>query len=151
MQVHQEETVLQFFSQSSLFARMIRDGFRSIDRFPGEFFLLRTICESANGRVTPSQASRLTGMRPPTLSPVAGRLEDQGLLVRVPSRSDRRRIYLEVTPQGIQVYRQAQEALMDFYRGMAAALTPEELGTLLPLLQKLTHAHPSNSPKEVCP
>lgn len=142
MAAPKEDQVLRFFYSSDLFARAMRDGFRSVGRFPGEFFLLQAICQSPSGRVTPSQVSRATGIRPPTLSPIVGRLEDQGLLVRVPSRSDRRRTYLEATPQGKEAYRQSHQSLMHYYREMASALTPEELDTLLALLQRVIQAQP---------
>ena len=141
METLTDETVCILSSLSGLYCRMVREEMRRSGRFPGELHLLHTICESPGGQVTPSQASRMMHMRPPTLSPIVGRLEDQGLLVRVPSRTDRRKTYLEATEEGRAVYRKSHESMLRFYRGMAQGLSHQEVETFLSLLKKVTRPY----------
>ena len=72
---------------------------------------------------------------------VTGRLdglEKKGWVKRAPGAEDRRRVEVEVTPEGLRLWREAMNLRGSAEDTAAAALTREELATLNRLLKKMT-------------
>jgi DNA-binding MarR family transcriptional regulator len=67
------------------------------------------------------------GISPPALSGYVDRLERQGLLERVRSDEDRRRVGLVVTPAGARLLRRVRERRTAWLAERLDALTAEEL------------------------
>lgn len=65
-------------------------------------------------------------------------LEKAGWIRRIPSVDDRRRVIVEVTKAGIDVWRRAMGIRGEAENDLADALTERELATLNRLLQKVT-------------
>lgn len=65
-------------------------------------------------------------------------LEKAGWIRRIPSVDDRRRVIVEVTKAGIEIWRRAMEIRGDAENDLAGALTERELATLNRLLKKVT-------------
>jgi DNA-binding MarR family transcriptional regulator len=65
-------------------------------------------------------------------------LEKRGLVKRMPGSDDRRRVDVEVTKRGTEVWRRAMALRGDYEDDLATALTEKELATLNRLLKKLT-------------
>lgn len=133
-----DDTILQLHAASFRFGHMARGGIRRSGCHPGEIHLLSTIIEAEQGRIAPSVACRVMRMHPPTLSAIAARLEEQGLVNRIPSATDGRKVYLEATPKGTKLYKGVQADILRFYRGFVSRLSSEELAQLIMLLNKIT-------------
>jgi len=82
-----------------------------------------------------------------TLSPLLKRLEAAGLVVRTRSAADERRVEIRLTEPG----RELRAAACGIPAEMAAAagLSPDELGALRGLLQRLNGALSAHSAKEI--
>jgi DNA-binding MarR family transcriptional regulator len=70
------------------------------------------------------------GISPPALSGHVDRLERAGLLVRVRSDVDRRRVGLELTPEGERLLRSVRERRTAWLAERLGALEPEALGAI---------------------
>ncbi len=87
-----------------------------------------------------------------SVTTVADRMEQKGLISRQRSEEDRRVVRLELTEAGQVMYRAADVARLQFYRTMLGALTVDEQEILLVLFRKIARAGrgeslPSNSDK----
>jgi len=83
------------------------------------------------------------GISPPALSGHVDRLERAGLLSRVRSQVDRRRVGLEVTPAGERLLRRVRERRTAWLAERLRALEPAELQAIdaaLPSLLRLVEA-----------
>ncbi|RDI75783.1 Transcriptional regulator [Gaiella occulta] len=83
------------------------------------------------------------GISPPALSGHVDRLERAGLLTRVRSEVDRRRVGLEVTPAGERLLRRVRERRTAWLAERLRALEPAELQAIdaaLPPLLRLVEA-----------
>jgi DNA-binding MarR family transcriptional regulator len=70
------------------------------------------------------------GISPPALSGYVDRLERAGLLVRVRSETDRRRVGLELTPAGDRLLRSVRERRTAWLADRLASLEPEALAAV---------------------
>lgn len=74
---------------------------------------------------------------PPALSGSVDRLERDGLVERVRSTEDRRRVGLVLTPEGRRLLRRVRDRRTAWLQDRLATLEPEELETLERALQVL--------------
>ena len=73
------------------------------------------------------------------MSEIAAKLEDKGLIVRVRSEGDRRKVFLSIAEQGRAWAAQGDEEHIRRRRAeLFSALTDEEQGVLESLLEKLS-------------
>ncbi len=80
------------------------------------------------------------GISPPALSGHVDRLERAGLLERVRSTKDRRRVGLELTDEGVKVLRRIRARRTTWLAGRLTELDPADLdavATALPALHRL--------------
>ena len=80
------------------------------------------------------------GVSPPRVTAAIDRLEADGLVRRTRSGTDRRRVCLEVTDDGLRVLRSARRRRTAWLAARLAALEPGERGSLaaaLPALRRL--------------
>jgi DNA-binding MarR family transcriptional regulator len=80
------------------------------------------------------------GVSAPAMSGYVDRLERAGLVTRVRSEQDRRRVGLDVTDQGLRVLRSARSRRTAWLASRLKRLDPDELATVeaaLPALAKL--------------
>ena len=94
-------------------------------------------------RDTPGSASptELAGELAVSGAGMTGRLdglEKAGWIRRIPSVDDRRRVIVEVTKAGIEIWRRAMDIRGEAENDLAEALTERELATLNRLLKKVT-------------
>jgi len=94
-------------------------------------------------RETPGKASpsELAASAKVSNAGMTGRLdtmEKKGWLKRMPGREDRRRVAVEATRAGVQVWREAMYLRGQAEEAVSAVLTPRELATLNRLLKKMT-------------
>jgi DNA-binding MarR family transcriptional regulator len=77
------------------------------------------------------------GISPPALSGYVDRLERQGLLERVRSAEDRRRVGLVVTPAGARLLRRVRERRTAWLAERLAGLEPGELDAIAATVEPL--------------
>lgn len=75
-----------------------------------------------------------------SVTTVADRMEQKGLISRQRSEEDRRVVRLELTEAGKVMYRAADNARLQLFRTMLGALTPDEQEILLVLFRKIARA-----------
>ena len=103
----------------------------------GQGRILRTLCR--RGEMPQKELQELLGIQAGSMSEIAAKLEDKGLIVRVRSEEDRRKVSLSITEQGRVWVAQGDEAHILHRRAeLFSTLTPEEQGTLESLLDKLS-------------
>jgi len=108
---------LQDFEYETLHALMIRD---------------------TPGRASPGELAQEMGV---SNAGVTGRLdsmEKKGWLKRMPGAADRRRVEVEVTREGLRLWREAMALRGSAEHDVGTALTQQELATLNQLLKKMT-------------
>ncbi len=79
------------------------------------------------------------GISPPALSGHVDRLEGAGLLVRVRSESDRRRVGLALTVRGERLLRGVRRRRTMWLADRLGALEPHELAAIAQAIDPLTH------------
>jgi len=82
------------------------------------------------GALTPRELADIERVRPPTMTKIVGKLEEQGLVARTPHPTDRRQVILAATEQGRAVYAQFERARNEWLARQLAELTPDERDTL---------------------
>jgi len=75
----------------------------------------------------------------PTITSLIDRMEKKGLVKREDCK-DRRKIEIQLTPEGKKFYEKTREQIMEFLQKSVSALTPQETTELLFLLRKLRNA-----------
>lgn len=103
----------------------------------GQGRILRTLLQ--RGEMPQKELQDLLGIQAGSMSEIAAKLEDKGLIVRVRSEKDRRKVSLSITEQGRAWAAQGDEAHILRRRAeLFSALTPEEQAALESLLDKLS-------------
>lgn len=85
----------------------------------------------------PKDLSEVLDTVPPVISSLVGDLEKRGLIERVPDREDRRRVRLAATQDGIDLSRRMASAWHDVAFEGVAALSEEELATLVAIYRRV--------------
>ena len=95
---------------------------------------------TAIGSSGQTDATRLSGMIAfdrSTIGSVLDRLEKRGLIRRIPSPTDRRQKFLELTPEGTQILAASEEAVMRVQNRLLGMLGREEREVFLRILSKV--------------
>lgn len=95
-----------------------------------KFVVLSALDES--GALTVSELSKFAGMEPSTLSPLLKRMEEYGVLTRVRSTEDERRVVITLTDMGQQAVTLAREAVLGGLKELK--LDPSQTGQIVKLL-----------------
>ncbi len=103
-----------------IFARKLRE--RGVELNPAQGRIVFVLWQ--HGRMPIQELARRTSLGKSTLTTMLDRLEDSGHLRRVPSKDDRRVIYIELTARNRElheIYEEAsREMTSEYYRGFAA-------------------------------
>jgi DNA-binding MarR family transcriptional regulator len=89
------------------------------------------------GPVSQNQLGRATAMDAATIKGVVGRLVGRRLVETAPSAEDRRRLIVDLTPEGRALFESLRPRGLEASRRTLAPLTPAEQARLLALLRKL--------------
>jgi len=109
------------------------------DITPSQFSALSTV--ERVGTVSLGELAEIERIAPPSMTRIAVRLEEQGLVVRTVDSTDRRVARLAVTEAGRVLLNQTRTARDAYLARRLQAFTPAERETLiraLPLLERLT-------------
>jgi len=103
----------------------------------GQGRILRALCQ--RGEIPQKELQELLGIQAGSMSEIAAKLEGKGLIVRVRSEEDRRKVSLSITEQGrAWVAQRDEDAIRHNRSELFSALTAEERDTLEALLDKLS-------------
>ena len=109
---------------------------RSLGLTCSQFDVIATLGDTEG--MTCKELSEKTLVTKGTLTGVLDRLETKGLIARVPSREDRRSIFIRLTPKGDARFREVFPAHINYTRPyFERALTTTEANTLCKLLLRL--------------
>ena len=121
--------------------RMIAAEIRRVEGIaPAQFGLLAMVkrCPRSLGELAEKQ-----GVSLPTMSNSVSVLAERGWVTRLPSKSDRRVMIVELTPPGEQVLTQVQARMETYMTELLSDLSPEQLKQLLTGVQILEGVFPS--------
>ena len=101
---------------------------------------LLALVEQSPG-ITASELSHAEGVSAPAMTKQVDRLEAAGIVVRARSTGDRRRVGLELTPEGAMLLTRIKARRTSWLAERLDRLAPEDLMAIeqvIPLLQRLT-------------
>jgi MarR family transcriptional regulator, lower aerobic nicotinate degradation pathway regulator len=90
------------------------------------------------GPMSQNQLGRATAMDAATIKGVVGRLVTRRLVTTVPSAEDRRRLIVELTPEGRLLFDDLRRRGLEATQRTLAPLAPAERERFLTLLRRLT-------------
>ncbi|MBI5880194.1 MAG: MarR family transcriptional regulator [Chloroflexi bacterium] len=105
---------------------------------------------SRNGEATLSELATSQGVSLPTMSKLVGSLVQRRFIDRAGHGTDRRKLKLQLTPEGAQAFNTIRESTREFVAGRLAALDDAELqnvSQVMQLLQRLFAATDPLKPK----
>src|SRR3954452_17189591 len=82
------------------------------------------------GALTPRELADVERVQPPTMTKIVGKLEDRGLVARIPHPTDGRQVILAATEQGRAVYAQFERARNEWLARELASLSPDDRDVL---------------------
>ena len=92
---------------------------------------------AANGGMAQLDIVHLTRLKPPTVSVLLRRMEEEGYVTRVTDENDRRAVYVTLTQKGLDFDREHLVRLSTNDHQAVVGLTPEECATLESLLTRM--------------
>ena len=125
-------------------AKQVELGLAGVDLSLSQYRILSVLAEGS--AMSSSLAERLA-VRPPSVTAVIDGLVSRGLVVRTHSEDDRRRIALELTPDGQHLLEAADQAVTDRLEHIASGLGPKAAGKAiasLTLWSDALYAHWAN-------
>lgn len=97
-----------------------------------------------NDALLPTELAALTRVKTQSMSQILSKMEAQGIIVRTPSTSDKRKVYISLSDHGKRIVEQTMYDRDEWLRGVIEqSLTEAEqqlLAKALPLLNKLVAA-----------
>lgn len=100
-----------------------------------QFVLLKTLC--IRNKWTVSKLAEYMGVKPSAITVGADRLYKRGFVSRYRSEMDRRIVYLEITDDGHEILREAENERVNSISSYLNHLSPEELGIFIDIYEKL--------------
>ncbi len=92
---------------------------------------------AASGGMAQLDIVRLTRLKPPTVSVLLRRMEEEGYVTRVTDETDRRAVRVTLTQKGLDFDREQLARLSTNDHQAVAGFTPEECATLEALLMRM--------------
>ncbi|MBN3553514.1 MarR family transcriptional regulator [Fictibacillus nanhaiensis] len=108
-----------------------------------QFVLLKTLC--IRNKWTVSKLADYMGVKPSAITVGADRLYKRGFVSRYRSDLDRRIVYLEITDEGHEILREAENERVNSISSYLNHLSQEELGIFIDIYEKLASGNHSNS------
>lgn len=102
-----------------------------------QFVLLKTLC--VRNKWTVSKLAEYMGVKPSAITVGADRLYKRGFVRRYRSELDRRIVYLEITDEGHEILREAENERVNSISDYLNHLSSEELGTFIDIYEKLAN------------
>lgn len=99
----------------------------------------------SNG-ISQLELAKRTRLKPPTVSITIRKMEDEGYITRVPSKTDLRVMHIYLTEKGADVLRKNHEKIKTLESTLMNGITEEEKQAMLSLLIKMRN----NLSSEIC-
>ena len=115
-----------------------RAGGDTSDSQLGVLFHLET-----HGEQTPGRLAELEHVTPPSINRTLNGLEAAGLVRRLPSPDDARKVFVSLTPAGLDLLRETRRLRTQWFSERLSELTPDErriLAAAAPLLRRLAES-----------
>jgi len=77
------------------------------------------------GQVTISELAELLNVSPPSVSVMVERLVDKGILIREPSREDRRKVHVRVSAQALKTIDKLEGEILEAFIDLVEKIGPE--------------------------
>jgi DNA-binding MarR family transcriptional regulator len=106
-----------------------------------QFVLLKTLC--VRNKWTVSKLAEYMGVKPSAITVGADRLYKRGFVRRYRSELDRRIVYLEITNEGHEILKEAENERVNSISNYLNHLSREELGTFIDIYEKLANGNQS--------
>ena len=97
------------------------DGFGELSAPQMNMLIMIRIREA----VSVTELAALLGVSPPSVSAMVDRLVERGLLTRVPSDQDRRKVVIWVSPEALEDIARVEEILLGYFVELVEAVGPE--------------------------
>jgi MarR family transcriptional repressor of emrRAB len=120
-------------------AAMLDQQIRPFGLAEAEFRVLTTLFSQPEGVAHPSDLCARAGQSPANMSRISDALVSRGLITRVLSVHDRRRMVLRITEQGEELVRQLLPKMFVPLRGLFAQFPETEQRELIGQLKRLSH------------
>jgi len=116
---------------------LYKETFDNYDLTPQQFGLLRFLWEEDG--ITQVELSSRSQIDRTTIGGLIDRLEQSGLLKRLPHPEDRRAYRISLTAAGKQLQAELAPLAEQLHRNIVAPLSPDEVDSLRAILQKLRY------------
>lgn len=116
---------------------LYKETFDNYDLTPQQFGLLRFLWEEDG--ITQVELSSRSQIDRTTIGGLIDRLEQSGLLKRLPHPEDRRAYRISLTAAGKQLQAELAPLAEQLHRNVVAPLSPDEVDSLRTILQKLRY------------
>lgn len=111
-------------------------GLREIGQ-PVLLFVLNDL-RREDKKCTQKELAEFLGLSPSTVTISINSLEKRGLTRRVADPCDKRRNYVEITPEGIAVAEKCRRAFDDIDRAMYSGFSPEEISGVTAMFDRIS-------------
>ena len=132
----QEEVVLSMLRTADQLAVPMNDLLRAADLSLSQYNVLRILRGSAGAQLACGEISDRMVRRDPDLTRLLDRLEKRGLVSRSRGTTDRRVVLASITPDGIRLVEELDDAVQSTIRRTLAHMPDDRLGTLCELLEE---------------
>jgi DNA-binding MarR family transcriptional regulator len=141
---HKAERHFDFLRYSHIFASLVREilevkFLREVSPHPltlSQFHLLKVI--TLNGHHQAGEMANVLGVSPPAVTKNIDKLERHGLIVRSPSKGDRRATLLSPSAKGRRLVQKYESLKADRLAPVLEAFSSEELEQLSELLERFS-------------
>ena len=116
-----------------------------------DFRVLMVLFSQDTGSAFPSELCSRMAQSPANITRISDGLVTRGLITRSLSEQDRRRMVLQITPQGVALLHEFLPSMFCAVRQSFAALSEAELASVTSLLKRVLATVESRGPKEGSP
>ncbi len=89
--------------------------------------------------VSVTELAALLGVSPPSVSTMVDRLVERGLLTRIPSDQDRRKVVIRVSPEALKDIAQVEEMILGSFVELVEAIGPETTQQWCQVLEQINN------------
>ena len=120
---------------ANAFGRMIIADFPEESVSEGYRRMFRTLC--VRDGLTQVELARAAGLTSPSVSSALNKMENDGLVKRVPDAKDRRKVYVFITEKGRELDKEIIGRCIGLEKAMLRGISDEERETLMSILRRM--------------
>jgi DNA-binding MarR family transcriptional regulator len=99
-----------------------------------------------HGPATVSELAAALGVSPPSASAMVDRLVEKGLLSREPSRTDRRKVLVSISPEALKRINTIEETILQSFIDLVEKIGPKTAGMWCQVLRKVREVQEQGPP-----